>query len=306
MRQIEPAKCRGKLKESYWDDNNNWVAEFKFDGTRYLMHITHNGSRFTSRRQSVNGTGFVEKRNFPHLETVSFEDTVLDGEMVLNLFGSSYESATITGSGREVAILKQKELGFIHYFCFDILFFRGNDIRGLDYAKRKTILDSVVKRIANPYLHYVKHYHIAKKDYYNSIVRKGGEGIVLKDIHSQYGERSKWVKIKKQETWDVFITGYLDPSQISEKVDGTFSITRYEEKGWIGSICIGQIGLLDCGSVSGMSEEVRASMSADPQKYIGRVIEIEAQERLPSGRFRHPRFIRFRDDKSKGECTYDK
>lgn len=306
MRQIEPAKCRGKLSASMWADSR-FVAEFKFDGTRYLMHISYDGARFTSRRQSVNGTGFVEKMNFPHLETVSFKDTVLDGEMVLNLFGSSYDSAQITGSSREVAIAKQKELGYIHYFAFDILFFRGEDVRSMAYYERKRILKAVVERIDNPYIHYTKSVAENKREYYDAIVKKGGEGIVLKDVYSKYGERSKWIKVKKQATWDVVIMWYQKPTEMSEKVDGTVSITRYAEKKWIGAIEFGQYvnGKLKVfGTVSGMDEATRAMISANPDKYVGKVIEIEAQERLKSGSFRHPRFLKFRPDKRKEDCVY--
>ena len=309
LRQIEPAKCRGKLNPSMWDDDNEWVAEFKYDGTRYLMHIGPEGSRFTSRRISVNGGLYVEKRNFPHLEDITNPtEIVLDGEFILKLYGSSYDSTQITGSSRSVAIEKQKQLGYLYYMVFDILYLNGISIQHQSLEYRKKVLKSLVSDIGSPYIIYSKHYHSDKYALYEKIVKQGGEGVVLKHIHSQYGERSKWVKVKKKDTWDVVITGYLKPSESSEKVDGTISVTRYKDKGWIGAICMGMYDKdgksVDVGSVSGMDESVRAQISCYPKDYLGKVIEVEAQERLKSGRFRHPRFIRFRPDKRKEECLY--
>ena len=308
LRQLEPAKCRGTLREEYWEDNNQWIAEFKFDGARYLMHIGAEGSRFTSRRKSVKDGLYVEKRNFPHLENICEpEDTVLDGEFILNLYGSSYDSTTITGSAREVALKKQEESGFLSYMVFDILFLRGIDMRSKPLQYRKTVLEKVVLELDSTSIVLSKCYTTKKNALYCTIVKKGGEGVVLKHIQSMYGERQKWVKVKKKETWDVVILGYKKPSELSEKVDGSISVTRYKNKGWIGAIEFGQYyagKLVPYGTVSGMDETIRSQISCYPDDYVGKVIEIEAQERLKSGSFRHPRFVRFREDKEAKDCEY--
>ena len=165
----------------------------------------------------------------------------------------------------------------------------------------------MVREIANPHLIVSKCYTTKKLELYNAIVKRGGEGVVLKHIQSMYGERTKWIKVKKKETWDVIIMGYKKPSELSEKVDGSISVTRYSDKGWIGALEIGQfVGdkIKSFGTVSGMDETVRGRISCYPKDYLGKVIEIEAQERLKSGSFRHPRFVGFRTDKNPKECTY--
>ena len=302
MQDLEPAKCRGKLRESMWNDEN-YGAEFKFHGCRYL---NHDGIHFLSRHISVKG-GYVDKSlSLPHLMVPKMKGTILDGEIILNLFGTVRDVTSILGSAPDLALLKQRERGYLHYMIFDLPYYKNNDMRFFSLAHRKEILRDLIETVNNEHYHYVDYKIDGKRELYNSIVKRGGEGIILKEIYSQYGERSKWIKVKKSETWDVFITGFLEPSSESEKVDGTISVTRYKEKGWIGSICIGMVGNLDCGSVSGMDESVRAMVSKNPSKYVGRVIEIEAQSQLPSGKFEHPRFIRFRDDKRKEECLYVK
>jgi ATP-dependent DNA ligase len=44
-------------------------------------------------------------------------------------------------------------------------------------------------------------------------------------------------------------------------------------------------------------------ISRKPEEYIGKVIEIEAQSQLASGKFEHGQFVRFREDKSDEECV---
>ena len=59
--------------------------------------------------------------------------------------------------------------------------------------------------------------------------------------------------------------------------------------------------LKEVANVSGMKEDVRYAFN--PNEDIGRVIEVKAQEIASKGRLRHPRFIRWRDDKPQKECT---
>ncbi len=61
--------------------------------------------------------------------------------------------------------------------------------------------------------------------------------------------------------------------------------------------------LLYVGECSGFDDELRAELSH--YDYTGKVIEVKCNEIFKdTGKLRHPRFLRFRDDKDPDECTY--
>lgn len=62
------------------------------------------------------------------------------------------------------------------------------------------------------------------------------------------------------------------------------------------------IEVVEC---EGYTEELRADMTNHKINYIGRVVEIEGNEIFnKTGKLRHPRYLRFRDDKTIKDCTW--
>jgi ATP-dependent DNA ligase len=111
----------------------------------------------------------------------------------------------------------------------------------------------------------------------------GGEGVVLKDISAPYG--SGWVKVKKVQDDTVVIMGY------------TAGRNKYENM--VGAIRFGQYvdgHLMELGQCSGIEDSFRLMLTKEGNSFIGRVMQIKFQERLASGKFREPRFMRLRPD----------
>ena len=95
---------------------------------------------------------------------------------------------------------------------------------------------------------------------------KGFEGLVLR-------QDDKFIKVKSKETYDVEI---LEGTGRNKNRLGAF-ITN-----------MGKVG-------AGLTDLDRDKYYN--KKYIGETIEVDCMELTPSGKFRHPRFVRLREDK---------
>src|ERR1051326_1361044 len=137
--QIEPASCKGgaltfeSVFQATDEELKGLVAEEKFDGLRYLLQIRPNGSRInylTSRRISVVTGKYVEKQDkVPFIRDYKFEcrgESVLDGEFVSEGISSDTQHSMALGKGE--------------YHCWDILRYRGRDVRSLSLETRREML----------------------------------------------------------------------------------------------------------------------------------------------------------------------
>lgn len=297
--QIKPQKARGVLKESMWTDPE-WVCEEKFDGDRRIAQFVGPlAVRYTGSKESVDGTGFVEKTgNLPHLNVVlGLEGTVLDGEIVAPFAkdlpgGKSKYVTAIMGSKPERAVQLQKQHGWLEYMVFDCLFYKGRDIRGRNLHERRALASRVVRKWSNWYAKMVPQ-ESPPKDLLKRVLAQGGEGVILKHRSHTYGDEKLWVKVKGEWTADVVVMGF-------EPGAGKY-------KGSVGAIKFGQrIGdvLVELGTCRGFTDSLMDNFTKRPKAYIGKVIEIAHNGREPTGAFRHPRFKRFRLDKSASDCVY--
>lgn len=313
LRQIVPQVARGKFTEDLWT-NKDYVAEEKLDGERFKMHIFKNGSRFDSRTISKKTNRFTEKTgNVPHLSGMQIpllDGTVLDGEIK---FGDdSMSTSTIMGCLPEEAVKRQADARkWVNYYIFDILFLNGKDVREEPYFHRKSLLDYVFDTYLreNPHLKRAKCEYVHKKKFCDDIFAEGGEGVILKNLEAPYSDKNAWVKVKAVATFDVVIMGYEEATlETIKKGDDKATISRLAANGWIGAVVFGQYvdgKLKKFGRCSGMPDDIRAKYSENKEKYIGKVITIEAQSRIPkTGYFRHPRFKDERPDKNASQCIY--
>ncbi len=319
VRQIKPAEARGSFKPellSCKGKGAHWVLEPKYDGIRELLHVLDGQNRITSRHISKKTQLFTDKSlNFPQLSLLgqipeeghlyeAIQGCIFDGELLLG--ENSMNAQEVTGSKPERAWELQEKNGWAKYKVFDILFWNGQDIRTQPYMARRKILEEVFVHDFGQYFTLAPIWEEDKDEALAQIFDDGGEGGILKNKMGLYGEKKNWVKVKRQETHDVIVMGYEDAKETSQKVDGSVSETKY--KGQIGSIKFGQYWegeLVEFGQCSGFDDSLREEISANRAGYIGRVFTVEAQQRLDSGKFRHPRFVQFRDDKNPLDCVYD-
>ncbi len=320
--QIKPAEARGAFKPELLTCQGKgagWVLEPKYDGIRELLHVLQGENRITSRHISKKTQLYTDKSlNFPQLSLLGqipeeqhlyelIQGCIFDGELLLG--ANSMNTQEVTGSLPERAWELQEKNGWAEYKVFDVLFWKGQDVRAQPYFARRKILEEIFEaQDFGSYFTLAPAWEEDKEDALAQIFDDGGEGGILKNKMGLYGEKKNWVKVKRQESYDVVVMGYEDAKEISQKVDGTISETKYHALGQIGSIKFGQFvngELVEFGQCSGFDDALREDISRNKKAYLGKVFTMEAQQRLPSGKFRHPRFMAFRDDKNPFDCVYD-
>ena len=300
-----PSRCTAKLPEDF--DKPHLIAEEKIDGSRYVMYFDgcpyerrKSGHTLLSRRGSVSDGMLVDKTdNIPHITKLDYpglEGTVIDGEIVSNGF---LNTNSIMNSGSALAIQKQKELGLLTYKVFDVMMFRGKDVRTLPLEQRRKLLEAIVKRMDNKNVVTIPWITSDFDAHFKRIVDAGGEGLIIKDIRMAYGQQ--WAKMKKSYDVSVVVSGWKEGTNKYKGMIGSLALSVYQDG-----------KLVEVGFASGFDDALRIDMSKNFSKYEGRVLDIFTQEiqkidkKNPAGRLRHPTFHRFRDDVNAEDCTAEK
>jgi ATP-dependent DNA ligase len=297
---MPPSRCTSSLPDDLGKDY--LVGEEKLDGSRYVLYLggdpyeRQRKHALLSRRVSTVDSKHVDRTsNVPHITGLDYrglEGTTLDGEIQASDF---LKTNSIMNSSPALAIQKQKEIGLVTYHVFDVTEFRGKDVRGLPLEQRRKILEEVCRRMNNPNVKPIEQVRGDLQAYFNRIVAGGGEGIVIKDLRCGYG--IGWSKYKRSADVSCILTGF-------KPGNGKYA-------GSVGSIAVSvYIGeeLVEIGFASGFDDELRHKMSKNPSEYLGRVVDIHAQEIQKKGnpRLRHPTFARMRDDFTPTDCTIEK
>ncbi|MCX6133006.1 MAG: hypothetical protein NTU47_04240 [Ignavibacteriales bacterium] len=278
--------------------NENYAAQEKLDGMRCIAHVTKTGLRIFSRSAGVEDpTRPLEKTAaLPHLASLRFPqlaNTVLDTEIL----APGVDAASLSGAihSREVG----RTYGQVKAFVFDVLRYRGEDLSHKTLRERIAVLDILNGALQSPYVIFLPWAFTAKGKWslYESVLSRGGEGIMLKRLDALYVQGGRpannWLKAKKSATFDCVVMGFT-------KGKGKFNDR-------IGAMIFGQYvdgKLTELGQASGMSDAERADMSLRPNNYIGKVVMIKGMERLKSGAIRHPQFAGMRNDKDRHQCRW--
>lgn len=269
------------------------VLEPKLDGIRLLAHVTEDGVRMYSRAGNRRSLPEVEAElaaNFP-------PDTWLDGEAVAL---KMVDGRVINEFGKSLTAVSN---GSATYAIFDLIAHGGLDVRRLPFRARREALEQVFgggefsRVLLVPQAEATEENHAAH-------LAAGFEGSIVKHLDARYASGARGYgqsKLKGKETVDGIIIG-------AKPGNGSF-------EGKIGSLRFAQVGpdgaLVERGGCSGMDYETRCWLTENLDALIERraVIEIGYQyiqpptQRYPHGAFRHPRFLRMRDDKPWEEVT---
>jgi bifunctional non-homologous end joining protein LigD len=179
---------------------SQWQYELKLDGYRALASRTKRGVTLYSRR------GNEWNNRFPSLvDALSGlpNDTIVDGEIIVL-------DDTGKPSFNALQNLKSIPPESLRFYLFDIVAWRGSDVRSLPLADRRNILENLAQTLHAPVM--ISEVFAAGPEELIRATKKAGlEGIVAKRRDSRYeaGERSgAWVKYKADHAQEFVIGGY--------------------------------------------------------------------------------------------------
>lgn len=329
----------GKAPKNYEDmfKNTPIIGTIKKDGYWSQLIKDNNEVHLYSRTVSKK-TGYYSDNidKVPHIKDWAMNElpngTCIIGE-VYYPNGTSKNVTSVLGALPEKAIERQKgEYGKIHFYMHDILAYNGEDyvMNNMTYDYRYSNLCEHID-IATPLipeLEVARCYDNAYLDLNKVTIDKlaaGEEGMVFRVENGLYapGKRQPKVmfKIKQaQNDIDFVITEVLPPEYLyTGKESETWGykdkegnlITKAAYYGWAGALRLGAYdnagNLVSVGRVSsGLTDNLKADLAANPDKYIGTVVEVNCMS-LDKGNktMRHCYLSRLRADKPAQDCKLE-
>jgi bifunctional non-homologous end joining protein LigD len=187
----------------------DWMWEPKLDGYRVLAFATERGIRLRSRR------GLDLSANFPGLVAEigkqAVRGTIIDGEIVAfdesgrPSFNALQNRVQLKGE-REIAAADHTQP--VVFYCFDLPYFAGLDLRKARYRDRRRYLAQCLLPSALVQLVHASEDGIAMHE---AALASGFEGVIGKrsDSHYEAGRRSgSWLKVKPTSTAEFIVGGY--------------------------------------------------------------------------------------------------
>jgi DNA ligase D-like protein (predicted ligase) len=178
----------------------SWLYELKLDGYRALVLKAGSVTTLFSRR------GNNLSNNYPTItRACSFmpDDTIVDGELVvLDEQGRPSFSALHRSRFTPDAL---------HFYVFDLLAYKGRDLRKLPLVQRRELLEGYVLKSMRDPIRLSEVFDTSPKRLIAAAKQGGLEGVIGKRADSAYesGERSgSWVKYKTNKGQELVIGGY--------------------------------------------------------------------------------------------------
>jgi ATP-dependent DNA ligase len=280
-----------KIKERQLDLLNlqDWIMEEKFKGIRvwYIKEFGH--YRLITR----GGEDCTAK--FPHITEPDWMPQFDSLQLDCELFDPEQEDEIVSGwANTLVENLDPDKVRNCVLHVFDILHFNDVDLQDCTQIVRKKFLHNIdfngpLKPVE--WLEADRH-----REYYDYILSKGGEGIMLKNKYALYYEGKRtvkaWFKRKKRDPYDVVIMGYTEGKGKFEGLIGALKVGQFID-GHLTYIC----------NVSGMPDDKRRDFTINGQYYLGRVASVWAMEQdKNSFALIEPSFSHIRVDKRPEEC----
>ncbi|MEK6833262.1 MAG: RNA ligase family protein [Nanoarchaeota archaeon] len=261
-----------KIKYPVW-------GEPKLDGVRTLAVKDNFG---TVTLFSRNGK---EYDNFPNIksmiERATINGVVLDGEVA----GKTFDSVMNVAHRKSGSSKTDNDL---MYNIFDIILYD-------DFQSGKSTTKQMERRalltlnlFESQYIKIVEGKMLNNEtemmEYFRECKNRGYEGLVVKDTNAPYSfKRSDvWIKVKEMISVD---------GKVINIVEG-----KGKYSGTLGAIEV-DIDNIKLSVGSGFTDDNRKEIWNNKNNLIGKMVEIQAQEKTKDGSYRFPVFLRWREDK---------
>ena len=298
-----------------------WSFEFKWDGVRALAVVGPAGVHWFARSGAEITKAYPELAGIREaLAASGIIDAVLDGEVVV-LDGSGRpsfmalaERMHVREAGRARALAATLP---VSYMVFDVLAANGTDIRGVPYAQRRELLESVAGRLGETGRWIVPPRFTDGPATLDAARELTLEGVVAKRLQSTYrpGVRSPdWIKLKHELTGDYVVGAWrVGRRELGALLVGTPGPGGLRYRGRVGGgisaaterELLARLAPLERTSSPFVDvvprEDLKGASYVEPRL----VVEVRYGTMTPDGRLRFPRFVRLRPDKDPAEAADD-
>ncbi len=285
--------------------DQGWVYELKYDGVRLLCRCDGDEVRCISR----NGIDWTHKTG-PVVEALAklkLDGAWVDGELIVADPNGRSDFSLLQHT------MEQGRLDELQLCIFDLLYYRGEDLRALPLSERKVRLDAAFAKLpANGPLRLADQIHSESAELLARVCNQHLEGLVAKKIDSRYtGDRSEnWLKVKCHREQEFVVGG---AAYLPGRGTGTFSSLLVGVKSGKGLKYAGRVGGgFDASERAEWHERVKKFARKDspfdrlPDKRSGEnwhwmkpelVIQVAFDDWTHGGILRQPRYLGLRQDR---------
>lgn len=184
---------------------DEWIFEIKFDGYRMLTRVSDDWSVRMFTRNGHDWTGKAQHLA-DQVASMKLKPGWLDGEIVV--LGAS-------GTTDFQALQNAFQRGRTHsivYFFFDLPYYAGYDLRGVELTGRRQLLAQLLEH-APEGIRFSEQFDAPPQDLVSSACRLGLEGVIGKLKTSTYtsSRSANWIKLKCGHRQEFVVGGYTDP-----------------------------------------------------------------------------------------------
>lgn len=285
-----------KVSDKAFDDKG-WAFEIKWDGYRAIADLSKDELQLYSR----NGVDFSQKfKKVTSSLKLQEHNMVLDGEIVAydDKGKPNFQWLQQIGDNPNIALTFQ---------VFDLLWLNGHSTENLSYLQRKELLKDAL--VENEIIKYSDHVLENGQEFFQAAKDLGLEGIVAKKTESLYKENlrsSEWLKIKIHKSDEAIICGFTEPKG-SRKKFGALILGKYLNGEMV--FCGHTGGGFNDKSLSEIYDKMQLLITGKSVFKITpktnskatwikpeMVAEIKYTELTKDHLYRHPIFLRLRDD----------